>query len=214
MKDPEYTHRGVFPRSHDKGNGSSRVRCCQGRLRVARPRTFEGARGYAHGVGQAAKHKRAHPNRNAIVEPAGTHTASYPPVFYRYKVGVVDGDAVRALRKRGACLGTRHDGGQRLVQHRATPRALVPALFHARLASHFVSATLLHARWALEALQGTPHGLGLTANGAVRCHHHKNIRCWKKRVMELMVDFLLAVVIFGALVAFINRMCEEELPDV
>ena len=29
-----------------------------------------------------------------------------------------------------------------------------------------------------------------------------------------MVDFLLAVVIFGALVAFMNRMCEEELPDV
>ena len=44
--------------------------------------------------------------------------------------------------------------------------------------------------------------------------YKKNNHRRTQRVMELFFEFLLAVVIFGALVAFMNRMCEEELPDV
>ena len=109
----------------------------------------------------------------------------------------------------------RQDGGKFRIKSCPAPWTLVSTLPYARPTGHLFHTPLLHARGALEVLQGACSRPRLAAYGAVRCHYvQKKQSPPQQRVMELMVDFLLAVVIFGALVAFMNRMCEEELPDV
>ena len=106
----------------------------------------------------------------------------------------------------------RHDGGKVRIKSCPAPWTLVSTLPYARPTGHLFHTPSPCTR-VLEVLQGACSRPRLAAYGAVRCHYVQTIAAATKG-NGTNGGLSTSVVIFGALVAFMNRMCEEELPDV